>query len=152
MAIDFKEKLRLLRERAAAAAAAAATNTNDSQLYPEKIIIPELPLPASTAPIETPVVVAPVSGVNETILLRLAQLEQDLLDQNPGISDNLRLIHRAMLDDPSQVTLLSLEQRALFFQGLMKQTMTVITTAAAKSKSAGTRSKAAKDLNLDDFV
>jgi hypothetical protein len=146
MAIDFKEKLRLLRERAeqqasslGAPATAAATDTNESQLQPEKIIIPELPLPASTAPIETPVVVASVSGVNETILLRLAQLEQDLLDQNPGISDNLRLIHRAMLDDPSQVTLLSLDQRALFFQGLMKQTMTVITTAAAKSKSSGSK-------------
>jgi hypothetical protein len=155
MAIDFKEKLRLLRERAEQQASSIPTvneneneNENENQSQAEKLNIPELPLTPSTAPIESAI---DISGVNTTILLRLAQLEQDLLTQNPGISDNLRLIHRAMLDDPSQVTLLSLEQRALFFQGLMKQTMTVITTAAAKSKSSGTRGKAAKDLNMDDF-
>jgi hypothetical protein len=151
MAIDFKEKLRLLRERAEQQASnlpVVNENENENHLQVEK---PEPPLTPSTAPVESAIDISGVSGVNSTILLRLAQLEQDLLTQNPGISDNLRLIHRAMLDDPSQVTLLSLDQRALFFQGLMKQTMTVITTAAAKSKSSGTRGKAAKDLNMDDF-
>lgn len=134
MAIDFKAKLQALKDKAAMQASDIPTHKADSENL-------------TTAAKQTEI----LSGCNVEILTRLAQLEADLLAQNPGISDNLRLIHRAMLNDPSQVTLLTIDQRALFFQGLMHQTMTVITTAASKSKSSGTRSKAAKDLNMDDF-
>ena len=74
------------------------------------------------------------SRVNTTILARLTALQDDLLTGNPGISDNLRLIHRALLDDPEQVTLLTNEQRAVFFRGLSKQTGVVLTAVAAKSR------------------
>jgi hypothetical protein len=112
MAIDFKQKLRLLREKAEQQASSLPTvNENENHLQAEKVNIPELPLTPSTAPAESTL---DISGVNTAILLRLAQLEQDLLTQNPGINDSLRLIHRAMLNDPSQVTLLSLEQRGTY--------------------------------------
>ena len=74
------------------------------------------------------------SRVNANILARLAALQDDLVTGNPGISDNLRLIHRALLDDPEQVTLLTNEQRAIFFRGLSKQTGVVLTAVAAKSR------------------
>jgi hypothetical protein len=90
------------------------------------------------------------STANSFILERLAQLQQDLQQATPNISGCLREIHRALLTDPEQVTLLTNEQRAVFFQGLSKHTNTVITTAASKSRQSSKKEFAS--MSLDDLL
>jgi hypothetical protein len=81
---------------------------------------------------------------------RIKQLEADLKAGTPQIAESLRIIHRALLEDPEQVTILTDEQRAIFFQGLMKQTATVITTTASKTRQSS--KKEFKDISLDDLL
>ena len=89
-------------------------------------------------------------GAAAHITARLNELALALQTANPNISDNLRLIHRALLDDPEQVTLLTLEQRATFFQGLMKQTQVSISAVAAKTRQ--TTKKDMSQMSLDDLL
>lgn len=91
-----------------------------------------------------------VSKAAEHICERLDQLQLDLMQANPNIGEGLRIIHRALLEDPEQVTLLTTEQRAIFFQGLMKQTSVTITTAASKTKQ--TSKKEFKEMTVDDLL
>lgn len=91
-----------------------------------------------------------ISKASEHICERLDQLQLDLMQGNPNIGEGLRIIHRALLEDPEQVTLLTTEQRAIFFQGLMKQTSVSITTAASKTKQ--TSKKEFKEMTVDDLL
>lgn len=109
---------------------------------------PQTPPPAITAlAIKQSGAIQPSACAN--ICQRLEQLQSDLLAANPGISENLRLIHRALLDDPEQVTLLTDDQRAVFFQGLMRQTTTVITATASKTRGS---KKEYASLTVDDLL
>jgi len=53
------------------------------------------------------------------LVTRLLELKDKLTNQTPGIADSLHVIHKVLLSDPSQVTIMTAEQRAIFFQGLM---------------------------------
>ena len=90
-------------------------------------------------------------GASSYILERLAQLQQDLVAVTPNIAGCLREIHKALLADPEQVTLLTSEQRAIFFQGLSKHTNTVITTTASKTSSRSNK-KEFSNMSLDDLL
>ena len=85
------------------------------------------------------------------ILNRLTLIEQELIRSNPNIKDHLRLIHRTMLNDPSQVTLLSTEQRSIFFRGLMKQAGIESLTTEMKKKSNKPQ-KSSAELDLNDLI
>lgn len=87
--------------------------------------------------------------IHAELVTRLLELKDKLTNQTPGIADSLHVIHRILLSDPSQVTIMTAEQRAIFFQGLMKQTMTAITTSAAK----GVKKKFdIANMTLDDLM
>lgn len=83
------------------------------------------------------------------LVTRLLELKDKLTNQTPGIADSLHVIHKVLLSDPSQVTIMTAEQRAIFFQGLMKQTMTEITTSAAKSSK---KKFDVANMTLDDLM
>lgn len=87
---------------------------------------------------------------NAVITERLATLKADLELANPNIGENLRFIHRALLDDPAQVTILTDADRAVFFQGLMKQTLTVITATASKTRQTSKKDYA--NTTVDDLM
>lgn len=87
------------------------------------------------------------SGINPIILDKLLYIETSLKSAQPQITEALKTIHRAMLEDPEQVTILTDENRHLFFQGLMKQTGTEI-IASGKGKKAAS----AKNFTVDDFL
>jgi hypothetical protein len=77
---------------------------------------------------------------------QILQLKSALETANPGMSSMLRTIHTNLRQDPAIVTLLTPEECGTIVAGLLKQTNTVIATAAVKS----TKAKAAK-ISLDDL-
>jgi len=79
---------------------------------------------------------------------KLAQLEEDLNNQSPGIATLLRTIHKELKADPDVVTLLSEEECGVLVRGLKKQTSVEIATAALKSKPKKAMAKMQVGLDL----
>lgn len=86
----------------------------------------------------------------QAICMSIAELEQKLLEQDPGMPTYLQRIHVALLRQPELVHILKDEQRAVIIDGLMQQTGEVFATAAAKSEKA-TRTKALAKHSEDDI-
>ena len=84
--------------------------------------------------------------MNKTDQLKeqIAQLQEALTSSNPGMATMLRTIHRALQEDRDTVTLLTPEEVGILVSGLLKQTNTIIATAAAK-----TTTKKLKNISLD---
>lgn len=78
---------------------------------------------------------------------KLAELEQQLLDDSPEMPTLLRTIHKELKADPDVVTILTEEECAILVRGLKKQTKTEIVTAAIKSTSK----KSLKNISVNDL-
>jgi hypothetical protein len=83
---------------------------------------------------------------HQQIQLAISELQEALLVSNPLMPTMLRKIHSALLNDPETVTLLTDAERSTVIQALIKQTGTVIVTAAIKKPG-----KAMKSLDLLDI-
>ncbi len=79
---------------------------------------------------------------------KLAQLDEGLQAQAPGLATLLRDIHTTLKKDPDVVTLLSDEECEVLVRGLKKQTATEIATAALKApkKKAMNKMEVGSDL------
>ena len=77
---------------------------------------------------------------------QIASLQQALVTSNPGMPTMLRTIHQALLHDKDIVTVLTDEEIGVVVSGLMKQTNTVIATAATKKST-----KSLRNVSLDDL-
>jgi hypothetical protein len=84
----------------------------------------------------------------EQLQFEIANLQQSLTDNNPGMPNLLRTIHTKLRADPDIITYLSDEERGIVVSGLMKQTHTIIATATTK-KSSNTAKL--KSITLDDL-
>ena len=84
--------------------------------------------------------------LGEQIKEQVLQLKNALDTANPGMSTMLRTIHNALRNDPDTVTILTPEERGIIVAGLMKQTNTVIATAAVKKST-----KSLQKITLDDL-
>lgn len=97
----------------------------------------------------------PLEQPKKEILDAINNLRVSLQESDPDIINYVRHIHKALLEDVSQVTILTNEQRAVFFAGLSAITKEQIIAKEIKGK-AGKGSKAGvgklKDLSMDDFV
>ena len=87
--------------------------------------------------------------LDRDLVAKLDQLAWDLQEATPNLGESLRYIHRALLADPVQVTILSDTERSIFFQGLMRQSTVAIIAKATKTRTP----KAGKEaLSVDDFM
>jgi hypothetical protein len=91
-----------------------------------------------------------ISLASQQIVERLASMQSELLQANPEITNDLHFIHRAILADPSQITMLTEEQKIIFFAGLMQKTGAEIIATVSKSKQASSKKLAA--LSVDDLL
>ena len=78
---------------------------------------------------------------------KILEIEEALLNNNPGLPLMLRTIHTAIREDHETVTILSEEEISILVRGLMKQTMTQI---AAEATAKGAK-KALKNMTEDDI-
>lgn len=79
---------------------------------------------------------------------KLAQLEESLLSNTPGMKTLLRDIHRTLKADPDVVTLLTEDECSTLVRGLKKQTATEIATSAVKKGGRKAQSKMQPGLDL----
>lgn len=79
---------------------------------------------------------------------KLAQLDEGLQAQAPGLATLLRDIHTTLKKDPDVVTLLSDEECEVLVRGLKKQTATEIATAALKGPKKKAMNKMQVGLDL----
>lgn len=87
--------------------------------------------------------------LDRDLVAKIDQLAYDLQEASPNIGEALRYIHRALLQDPVQVTVLNDTERSIFFQGLMRHSTTEIIAKATKKRTP----KAGKEaLSVDDFM
>lgn len=86
----------------------------------------------------------PIDQLREKVLT----LQNALLTQHPSMPSLLRDIHNNLKQDEEIVTLLSEEEIGVIVNGLMKQTQTVILSAALKKGSGG---KSLKKVTVDDL-
>lgn len=87
--------------------------------------------------------------LDRDLVAKIDQLKYDLQEASPNIGEALRYIHRALLQDPVQVTVLNDTERSIFFQGLMRHSTTEIVAKATKKRMP----KADKEaLSVDDFM
>ena len=86
----------------------------------------------------------------EQICMQIAELEQKLLEQDPGMPEYLRRIHMNLLKQPELVHILRDEQRAVIIDGLMQQTG-VMLSAVTASKLKSTTTKRLKAQSADDI-
>lgn len=70
----------------------------------------------------------------DEVAQQVADLEAELLQDNPNIAGYLQKIHKNIQGRPELVHLLSNEQRAAIIQGLTKQTGQIIATTVSKTK------------------
>lgn len=87
----------------------------------------------------------------ESIQLKLADLQQQLLSQHPGMPTLLRDIHSQLKQNPETVTLMTEDEIAIVVQGLSKQTMTHLSGSVMKSTKSATATKALKKVSTDDL-
>lgn len=83
----------------------------------------------------------------ETLILKLDELQAAIAANTPDMPSLLQMIHRNLMQDPEQVTLLTSEQVAVIVNGLKKQTQTEIVTAVV----SGGKGKALKNISIDDI-
>ena len=86
----------------------------------------------------------------EVICMEIAELEQMLLQQDPGMPTYLQRIHMNLLRHPELVHILKDEQRAVIIDGLMAQTGAVLSIVNEKSDKA-TRAKQLKKQDVEDI-
>ena len=86
----------------------------------------------------------------QAICMSIAELEQKLLEQDPGMPEYLRRIHMNLLKHPELVHILQDEQRAVIIDGLMQQTG-VMLSAVTASKLKSTTTKRLKAQSADDI-
>ena len=79
---------------------------------------------------------------------KLANLEESLNTQAPGIANLLRDIHKNLKQDPDLVTILSEAECSVLVRGLKKQTATNIATSAIKKGTKKAMSKMQVGLDL----
>lgn len=70
------------------------------------------------------------------ISMKIAELQEALLNAHPKLPIILRDIHQQLKQDPDIVTVLSDEDIAILVSGLKKQTLTEITASALKKKTS----------------
>lgn len=83
----------------------------------------------------------------EQLQEQIALLKEALVTSNPGMPTMLRTIHKHLAADKDIVTLLTPEEVGAVVAGLMKQTNTIIATAAVKSSGK----KKSAPVSLDDL-
>lgn len=86
----------------------------------------------------------------EAICMNIAELEQQLLQQDPQMPQYLRRIHTALLHHPELVHILRDEQRAIIIDGLMQITGTLLSEVNEKQTKT-TRAKQLARQNEDDI-
>jgi hypothetical protein len=135
-----------------------SNNTADAEIFSQLQNIPTVstgspnPEPQPTAnnsTANTTTSVANDTSLDPEIASRLEELAYQLNQSLPDIRTHLLFIHKAMLKDPAQVTLLTIQQRATYFQSLSKQTRVELTAKAASTSKA---SKKTANLDLDGFM
>lgn len=135
-----------------------SNNTADAEIFSQLQNIPTVsasstnPEPQPTAnnsTANTTASVASDTSLDPEIASRLEELAYQLNQSLPDIRTHLLFIHKAMLKDPAQVTLLTIQQRATYFQSLSKQTRVELTAKAASTSKA---SKKTANLDLDGFM
>lgn len=99
--------------------------------------------------------------MQEEIQMKIAELQDALLNAHPTMPLLLRDIHKKLQADPATVTLLSEEDIAIIVSGLKKQTNVELanaskssSTAKAKTASANSRLNAIlkrANVSADDF-
>lgn len=93
---------------------------------------------------------APISStLNSDILINLNELEKALLNDSPKLAECLRHIFKATLEDPSQVTIMTDEQRSIYFRGLTKQTNVELVSASLKKRTAKPKGT---QISVDDLM
>jgi hypothetical protein len=133
----------------------AATARAKQQLPSEQVIAPPValntsnnePAAAEAQPIAP---ITEISLASQAISERLSSIAAALLTANPDITNDLHFIHRAILEDPAQVTMMTEEQKITFFAGLKYKTGAEIIATTAKSKQASSKKLAA--LSVDDLL
>ena len=86
----------------------------------------------------------------QLVVMQIAELEQQLLQQDPNMPVYLQRIHMNLLKYPELVHLLRDEQRAVIIDGLMQQTGVMLSEVNEKSEKA-TRAKQLKKHDVDDI-
>jgi hypothetical protein len=85
---------------------------------------------------------------------KVASLQQALLDKHPSMPTLLQEIHKAIQQQPEQVTLLAPEEIAIIVSGLEKQTgveLARVTVSSSKSKSQSLAKKLSNADLLDSL-
>lgn len=98
--------------------------------------------------------------MQEEIQMKIAELQEALLNAHPTMPLLLRDIHKKLQSDPATVTLLSEEEISIIVSGLKLQTNVELanasksSSAASKTKSANSRLNAIlkrANVSADDF-
>lgn len=85
--------------------------------------------------------------MQEEIQMKIAELQEALLNAHPQMPLLLRDIHKKLQADPAQVTLLSEEEIAIIVTGLKLQTNVELANASKSSSTAGKTKSANSRLN-----
>lgn len=86
------------------------------------------------------------SEASDEIIAKINELRDELTTAQPKLTCAIKHIFKATLADPAQVTLLTDEQRSVYFRALMKQTNIEIVTKSVKSRSKKTTVTSVEDL------
>lgn len=82
----------------------------------------------------------------ESIQMKIAELQDALLQSHPRMPILLRDIHKILKDDPANVTILSEEDISIIVSGLKRQTATEISASTLKKSSKSLSKTTADDL------
>jgi len=99
--------------------------------------------------IDAELAAAQASPEFQAITMAIAELEQQLLQQDPMMPQYLKKIHVALLHQPELVHILRDEQRAIIIDGLMQQTGVVFAETTAKTAKTAASKKLAKHTEDD---
>lgn len=86
----------------------------------------------------------------EAICMQIAELEQMLLVNDPGMPTYLQRIHMNLLKQPELVHILKDDQRAVIIDGLMQHTGVMLTEINERAEKT-TRIKQLKKHDVDDI-
>jgi hypothetical protein len=87
-----------------------------------------------------------LSNLPEDLKIKIASLQDAILNTHPQLPIILRDIHKALKDDPANVTLLSEEEIGTIVSGLKKQTATEIASSTLKKSTKALSKVTADDL------
>lgn len=85
--------------------------------------------------------------MQEEIQMKIAELQEALLNAHPTMPLLLRDIHKKLQSDPATVTLLSEEEISIIVSGLKLQTNVELANASKSSSAAGKTKSANSRLN-----